>query len=70
MAQTIKEQQKVVPAKYLRVPAVAEIFDLSPKTIWNWIYSSQIESIVVGRSRRISVEAVQKVIDAGARRSA
>jgi excisionase family DNA binding protein len=61
---------QTIPAKYLRVPAVAEIFDLSPKTIWNWIYAGQIESIVVGRSRRISPEAVQKVIDAGAQKSA
>jgi hypothetical protein len=70
MAQTVKEQQAMVPAKHLRVPAVAEIFDLSPKTVWNWVYTGQIESIVVGRSRRISVEAVQKVIDAGMRRTA
>lgn len=68
MAQLLKGQ--AIPAQYLRVPAVAAIFDLSPKTIWNWIYAGQIESIVVGRSRRISVEAVQKVIDAGARKTA
>jgi hypothetical protein len=61
--------QHAVP-QYLRVPAVAERFDVAEKTVWNWVYLGLIDSIVVGRSRRISVEAVQRFIDAGARKSA
>jgi excisionase family DNA binding protein len=62
--------EQAIPDRYLRVPAVAKIFDVAPKTCWNWIYSGQLESVVVGRSRRISVEAVQKFAEAGARKSA
>ena len=69
MAQSVKEQV-AVPAKLLRVPAVAEICDVADKTVWNWVYEGLIDSIVIGRSRRISAEALQRFIENGARKVA
>ncbi len=60
---TLKGQ--TAPARLLRVPEVAEILGLSSKTVWNYVYARSIDSIVIGRSRRISLDAVQKLIDAG-----
>jgi excisionase family DNA binding protein len=61
---------QAIPAKLLRVPQVAEICDVAEKTVWNWIYSKDLPSIILGRSRRVSVESLQEFIEAGARKSA
>jgi excisionase family DNA binding protein len=42
----------------LRVPQVAKMLDVSEVTVWRLVGSKELESIKVGRSRRIDPEAV------------
>jgi excisionase family DNA binding protein len=43
----------------LRVPEVARRLDVSQVTVWRLVGSGELESIKVGRSRRIAPEAVE-----------
>lgn len=42
----------------LRVPQVAKMLHVSEVTVWRLVGSGELESIKVGRSRRIAPEAV------------
>jgi excisionase family DNA binding protein len=64
MAKVTKEVS-IVPGRYYRVPAVAQHFDVSQKCVWSWIYSGKLGSVVVGGSRRISAEAIEKFVEGG-----
>ena len=43
----------------LRVGQVAKMLDVSEVTVWRLVGSGELESIKVGRSRRIEPEAVE-----------
>ncbi len=43
----------------LKVPHVAKMLGVSQVTVWRLIGSGELESIKVGRSRRIDPEAVE-----------
>ena len=43
----------------LRVPQVAKMLDVSQPTVWRLVGRGELESIKVGRSRRIAPEAVE-----------
>jgi len=42
----------------LTVPEVAQRLRLSAATIWRKIYAGELESVKVGRSRRVAPEAI------------
>lgn len=46
-------------AGLLRVPQVARMLDVSEVTVWRLVGRGDLESIKVGRSRRVSPEAVE-----------
>ena len=43
----------------LKVPQVAKMLDVSEVTVWRLVGRGELESIKVGRSRRIAPEAVE-----------
>ena len=49
----------------MSVPKAAEMIGAAPVTVWNWVYSAQIESVKVGRLRRISVKAIREFQERG-----
>jgi excisionase family DNA binding protein len=51
-----------------KVPHAAKVLDLGVRTVWGLVLSGEIESILIGRSRRISRSALVAYIDS--RRSA
>jgi excisionase family DNA binding protein len=55
-----------IPAvKLMTVPEAAAALSVSPKTLWAWIYSRKIGSTLIGRSRRIPVQAVHDLVERG-----
>jgi excisionase family DNA binding protein len=44
----------------LRVPEVANLIAMGVTKTWELINSGEIESVTIGRSRRVSVEALNK----------
>lgn len=56
-----------------RVPEAAEKWNVSPKTVWNWIAQGMIGVIRLGRAVRISQQEIDRLIEEGscpARRAA
>ena len=53
-------------AEQLRsIKEAAERLAVSQKSIWNFVYSRRIRSVLVGRCRRIPESAIQELIDRG-----
>lgn len=46
----------------LTVPAAAETLSMSEATVWNLLATGELESVKVGRSRRIPTDAVDAFI--------
>jgi len=53
----------------LRVPQVAERLGVSPKTVWRLVAAGEIESVKIGRARRIAPEDIAAYV-AGLRQDA
>ena len=47
------------------IPEVADIFKVTTRTIHNWISEGRLPIIKIGKTVRISDEAVEALIDAG-----
>jgi excisionase family DNA binding protein len=54
------------PEQLLTIDEVAKRLAISKKSVWNFIYSRRIGSVLIGRSRRIPMSAIQELIDRGA----
>ena len=52
----------------LRIPAVAELLDVSPSTVRRLIRNDELEAIQIGNSVRVSDVSVDRLINAGRRR--
>ena len=50
--------------RMLSVPEAAEILDLTPKGLWGMVARRDIESVKVGRLRKIPVAAIEEYIAA------
>ena len=48
--------------RQLRVPEAAEILDLTPKGLWAMVGRRDIETVKVGRLRKIPVAAIEEYI--------
>jgi len=48
-----------------RVPAVADMLDVSQKKIWAMVAAREIDVVRIGRSVRIAAESVDALIEAG-----
>lgn len=48
--------------RLLSVPEAAEILDLTPKGLWAMVGRRDIESVKVGRLRKIPVTAIEEYI--------
>jgi excisionase family DNA binding protein len=44
----------------MSVPKAAEMLGTAAVTVWSYVYTRQIESVKVGRLRRISVKAIRE----------
>jgi excisionase family DNA binding protein len=55
--------EKSKPKQFMTVAESASALSVSTKTIWNWIYARKIESVKLGRSRRISVDALRELTE-------
>jgi len=53
------------PSKLLKVPAAAEMLDLSPKTIWQWVLLRRIGVVRLGRAVRIPISEIERLIEEG-----
>jgi excisionase family DNA binding protein len=51
----LKNDMQLMPVR-----KAAEILDVAEVTVWNYVYSRQLESVKVGRLRRISVRAIRE----------
>ena len=49
----------------LTVPEVAEILNVTPTTIWRWLYEGRIPSFKVRGLRRFSPKALNKWLNEG-----
>jgi hypothetical protein len=56
----LKNDMQLMPVR-----KVAEILDVAEVTVWNYVYSRQLESVKVGRLRRISVRAIREFQERG-----
>jgi excisionase family DNA binding protein len=50
---------------YFRVPELAALWNVSPAHVWKLIYSGELGSVLLGRSRRIPAECADAFIRAG-----
>jgi excisionase family DNA binding protein len=48
--------------KLARVPETAQMLDLSAKKVWAMVAAREIETVRIGRSVRIPLEAIEKLI--------
>lgn len=48
--------------KYYSTKQLAELLSVHPMTISKWIGSGKLESVKIGKSRRVSADAVAKMI--------
>jgi excisionase family DNA binding protein len=48
--------------KYFTVKEIAEMFDINPQTVYNWIRTNKLESIKVGGNVRIKQEQLDTFI--------
>lgn len=53
-----------IPAKpFFRTDEAAELFDVTRKTIYNWIETGKMDAFKVGGSLRIKREVIINIID-------
>ncbi len=52
-------------AKLLKVPEAAEMLALSQKTVWQWIGERRIGVVRLGRSVRIPVSEIERLLEEG-----
>ena len=57
-----------VNERLLRVPQLAELFDVVEDTVWRWIREGQLPAIHIGRNVRVSERDLAAFIEAGRRR--
>ena len=55
----------MAPGKLLKVPEAAELLDLSPKTLWQWIGERRIGVVRLGRAVRIPLSEIERLIEEG-----
>lgn len=46
-----------------KVPQAAKVLDLSARKVWELVYAGEIESIKIGRSRRVTRAALVAYVD-------
>ena len=51
-----------VTMKLLSIPQAAEVLGMRPKGLWTMVGRRDIESVKVGRLRKISMEALERFI--------
>jgi excisionase family DNA binding protein len=51
--------------KLLRIPEAAELLNMSQKTIWAMIYRRDIDVVRIGRSVRIPITAIDRLVERG-----
>jgi len=49
----------------LTVKETAEVLAIAEKTTWKKIFSRELGSVKIGRSRRVPMSAIQQLIDRG-----
>jgi excisionase family DNA binding protein len=62
---TVRLEAMNMPAQLHKVPEVAEMLDLSEKTIWQWIGQRRVAVVRLGRSVRISRAEIERLISDG-----
>lgn len=45
------------------VPEAAKVVGVSAKTMWRFVWARKVRSVLIGRSRRVPVSAIQEFID-------
>jgi excisionase family DNA binding protein len=66
--ETLEERymtEKNKPEQLLTVKETASVLAIAEKTTWKKIYSRQLGSVLIGRSRRVPMSAIQQLIDRG-----
>ena len=51
--------------QHLTIEETAKALNISKKSVWNFVYSRRIGSVLIGRSRRIPVSAVEELLNRG-----
>ncbi len=51
--------------RLLTIPQAADELGLQEVTIWHKVYNRQIESVKIGRARRIPRSAIERIIEHG-----
>ena len=57
--------QPMPAAKLLKVPEAAEMLALSQKTIWQWIGERRIGVVRLGRSVRVPLTEIERLMEEG-----
>jgi len=53
------------PPKLVTVPRTAEIQSISERSAWRLVSTGQLQSIKLGRSTRVTVESINRLIERG-----
>jgi len=56
--------EKVVE-QHLTIEETAKALGISKKSVWNFVYQRRIGSVLIGRSRRIPVSAIEELLARG-----
>jgi excisionase family DNA binding protein len=51
--------------KYLKVPQIAAVLNVSPKTVWNWIALHKLSVMRFGRSVRVPDSELRRLEEEG-----
>jgi excisionase family DNA binding protein len=50
--------------KLYKVPEFAAVLNISPKTVWSFIYSGKLKVVRIGRAVRIKQSELDKLLEA------
>jgi excisionase family DNA binding protein len=54
---------ELIAPELLTVPQAAARLGVKPRTLWKWIYEHEIESVLLGRLRKVRIAAIDECID-------
>lgn len=53
------------PPKLVTVPRAAELLAISERSAWRLVSTGQLQAVKLGRSTRVKVESIDRLIDRG-----
>ncbi len=58
-------KQNQQPEQMYTITETAKVLGVSEKSVWNFVYSRRLGSVLIGRMRRIPISAIQELVERG-----